>query len=286
MLEADNLSNPVTSPILGSSRLRDAVAAAQARVVADLEADASSEQHAEELSTFSQLPDTPVEHVGIAPAQVHSKEDQAGEALATVVRDSMGSSSGSSAANEQPHTGQASMHRSASPGSEDTAAFTAHGQDAGPEDSNPAESHSATLEKRPCALSIEVKSSRDPAQPESASTAAAQHAGAAASPFHSLASPNRFLEGSQSPELQASMSPGTPAGITLQPIEGPSLPCTASSVDSPSMREASDSCLSPAVTEPEEAFTPASHAEAVPRQTAPEQTVAHTGGNADPPMTV
>ena len=293
MLEADDVSNPVTSPILGSSGLRKAVAAAQARVVTDLGADEPSEQHAEEHSELGQPPDTPVERVRTVPAEGQSSERQTteaalvsvpsgceGDASAISMEDCTSSCGGTSAANDQPRTGQALMDQSAHPGLEVTVALAAHSQD-----NNPAGMRSAPLKERPCALSIEVDTSGNSTQPESASTAPAQHSGATPLPFHSLASPNRLLEGLQSPELQASMSPASPAGIALQPTAGPSPPGRPVAVDGPSMQKVSDGCLSPAATEPEDGLTPASQAEAAPRETAPEQALAHTGVNAAPPMT-
>ena len=87
---------------------------------------------------------------------------------------------------------------------------------------------------------------------------------AAASPFHTLASPLRPLDGLESPELSAHMSPGTPSQITLQPVAEATPPIVPAR--SPSMQEAQDGCLSPAVTELEgsscEGATPASCAPA------------------------
>lgn len=87
---------------------------------------------------------------------------------------------------------------------------------------------------------------------------------AAASPFHTLASPLRPLDGLESPELSAHMSPGTPSQITLQPVAEATVPIVPAR--SPSMQEAQDGCLSPAVTELEgsscEGATPASCASA------------------------
>lgn len=291
MLEAGGVSDAITSPILGSNELRSAVAAAQARAVADENAVGSLEQHADRQDELSGLPGTPAELAEIASADERSRSEQEGESAPgmepshsdshTLVRDCIDSSWCSLKAGEKPHISQAPAHEPSPSGAEGAADGAASGQDAQPEDAEPADSHTAALaHERPSALCIEVEVSSNPAWPKSTSTALAQHAGAAASPFHSLASPNRFLEGSQSPELQASMSPGTPAGISLQPAEGPSADSTAVAVDSPSMQEASDSCLSPATTVPDDAFMPASQqAEAAARRGAPAGMLAHAGGS-------
>ena len=281
MLEAGDVSNAITSPILGSAELRTAVAAAQARAAADLNAVTFLEQHADGGNELSWSPDTPAEPAEVAPADRQSKtEQEGGSALGvelshsdshTLVQVCEDSSGGSLEGGEQPCVSQAPAVE-ACPSVAEEAGDTAQGQDAGPEEAESADNHSAALRERPSALCIEVEGSSDPAWLKPASTG---HAGTAASPFHSLASPNRFLEGSQSPELQASMSPGTPAEVTLQPANGPS---TAVAVDSPSMQEALDSCLSPATTEPDEASMPASYqTEAAARRGTPAGTLAHTG---------
>ena len=301
MLEAGDVSEAIISPILGSTELRSAVAAAQARAVADVDADAPQEQQAEGHSELSQLPDTPAQQVtpaqqaSLAPADGKSGNLQErdavpelepsvseGDASATVIQDCMESSGGSLAAEEQPHISQAPAEKSASPGANNAAEVKAQGQDAGSEESKSAGSHSAALQERPSALSIDLNASSNPAQPESGGIGPAQHAGAAASLFHSLASPNRFLEGSQSPELHARMSPGTPAAVTLQPAEVLSLGSRAASAESAALQKASDSCLSPAATEPEEALTPASQqAEAAARSETPAQALPPTGRTAE-----
>ncbi len=297
MLGAGDVSEAVVSPILGSTELRTAVAAAQARVAADADADVSQEQHAEGHSELSQPPDTPAQPIApaqqasLVPADEQSRgvqdKDAApgqdpsgseGNSSSVVIQDGMESSGGSLAAGEQPHTSQAPAEELTPLGADSAAAVAAQGHDAGSEEPESAGSHSAALQGRPSALSIDANDSSSHALPEFASAASAQHAGAAASPFHSLASPNRFLEGSQSPELQARMSPGTPAAITLQPAAGPSLDIRAMSADGASVQEASDSCLSPAATEPEEALTPASQlADSAAKEGLPAQALTYPG---------
>lgn len=298
--EADHVSEAIVSPILGSTELRTAVAAAQARATADLDADESQEKQAEEQSDLSQPPVTPAQpntsaqQASSTPADKQSSAAQAvdtphglessdskGDASATVTQDCIESSGGSLSAEEEPHISQEPAEESTPLGAADATEVAAQGQDTGSEESGSVYVHSAALQVRLSALSIEVDVSSMPAQPESASTAPAQHAGGAASPYHSLASPNRFLEGLESPELHASMSPGTPAEITLQPAAGPSPGSRAASADSASVQVASDSCLSPAATEPEEALTPASQqAEAAAGSESPAQALTPMGETA------
>jgi len=334
MLEADDISDDITSPILGSSELRNAVAAAQARVtvenfpdleqnaeIADSEPDqiavASAEHTVSAPETDKQnneaavkdenkTEDIPVgtqdaltNRQGPTDGSKQEAEDSAavmgpsdveGDALPAEMWVSMDSAVSSPGADEQPSSSQALVEEASQPDRspeksdtpEGTADATVHGSKLLVQEPQASESESVDLQHAPDALSTEVHSSSTTPALSGSSTGTlarhASHAKAAASPFHTLASPIRPLEGFHSPELLASMSPGTPAQITLQPEEAAALASSARPVRSPSMQVGPESWLSPAATELEEGCTPASYrAEASTGQITPADIPAYTG---------
>ena len=345
VLEADDVSDDITSPILESSDLRSAVAAAQAREThevatgeasvhqtpeqpADVAAEhaapdatqqASLHQAGSPESASEQATECTAEHAAVAAAagraiSVAGWADLSGSSAAvddaTIASNAVNEmapadSADSDQAEAQPESAGdlLSGKLQATDVSEDTQADGM--QEAQPANaSQPAEgvsvgTGSAEAKKPPAPglapesedngarlLSIAVPSSScTPPSPAPAVLAEAARAtpgmtvvpsaGAptehaektpsmAESPFHTLASPLRTLDGLESPELSAHMSPGTPSQITLQPMAEATVPIVPAR--SPSMQEAQDGCLRPAVAELEGSFcecaTPASCATA------------------------
>ena len=337
MLEADDSSDDITSPILGSSELRNAVAAAKARVavenfpdleqnaeIADSEPDQTPVASAERtvsapetdkqnneaaVKDESKTEDIPVEtqdaltnRQGPRDGSKQEAEDSAavmgpsdveGDALPAEMWDSMDLAVSSPEADDQPSSSQALVEEASqqdrppegSDTQQGTADATVHGSESLVKEPQASDSESIDLQHAPNPLSTEIHSSSTTPALSGASTGTimqhasdAHHAKAAASPFHTLASPIRPLEGFHSPELLASMSPGTPAQITLQPEEAATLASLARAVRSPSKQVGPESWLSPAATELEEGCTPVSHrAEASTDQITPAHIPAYTG---------
>ena len=277
MLEADDVAGDITSPILRSSDLRSAVAAAQARMQAETATAEAPQQQAETADGRPKgLSETAAEHA--PPPQPAcggiAEDDESEKATGTVIQcsheqqpsvaDSEAGDEAESASLEQmseggghesepklpvdPHAAGSSVSQdpmeqaaeqvpwadsASSPGAQASAEKCA-------EQNPPAESASLSS----AALGVQVDSSSEvmitpsagvPRQ-QPAQSAAADVLASAAS-FHTLASPRRPLEGLQSPELLASMSPGTPADITLQQTETPGASPLARALGSPSGQE-------------------------------------------------
>ena len=276
MLEADDVAGDVTSPILQSSDLRSAVAAAQARMQAETATVGAPQQQAEIADGCpDELSETAAEHAPPPqPACGGIAENESEAATGTVpqcsneqrpsVADSEAGDECKSASLEQVSEGGTResklrlptlSHAAGSPASqallEQAAEQVPHADladstglqasaEKGAEQNTPAEFASTQYS----ALSVQVDSGSEamitppadvPGQQAAQDTSA--DASASASSFHTLASPLRPLEGLQSPELLACMSPGTPADITLQQTTNPSAAPSARALDSPSGQE-------------------------------------------------
>ena len=296
MLEADDVAGDVTSPILRSSDLRSAVAAAQARMQSETTMVQAPQQEAETTDGRpAGLSETAAEHAqppqlacgGIAEgesdaatgtvpqcsheqqpsvADSHVAGDVGDSASLQEVSEGPGHESGlelpegplaAGSSVSQAPLEQAAEHISQTDSADSTGLQAA--AEKGPGQNTPAESASTQYS----ALSVQVDSSSVATTTPTADVPGLQPAQdapadalASASSFHTLASPLRPLEGLQSPELLASMSPGTPADITLQQIETHSPLPSARAVGSPSGQGALQSPeLLPTVS-PE---TPAQH---------------------------
>lgn len=276
MPEADDVAGDVTSPILRSSDLCSAVAAAQARMQSETIMVQAPQQHVETADGHPKgLSETAAEHAappqpacgGIAEAESEAATGtvpQCSHEQQPSVADSVAGGQGESASLEQASEGgghesglelpedplaagssvsqapleQAAEHICQTDSADSTGLQAA--AEKGPRQKPPAESASTPS----AALSIQIDSSSETAITPSAivpgqqpAQDAAADAFASASSFHTLASPLRPLEGLQSPELLASISPGTPADITLQQIETHGPPPSARAVGSPSGQE-------------------------------------------------
>lgn len=295
MPEANDVSDDITSPIVGSSDLRSAVAAAQAKVAAkepgaaqalEQQVESQDVKHNEPSHLAAELEETSPaadsqdegDMIQVAPAdaeQAVPDASSAGDKASPNVEqqaDPASAAMASAMGSADPADAHASTEQPACQ-SADSSGLQDSSQASGEHDEQAMDGDSESLVPIPKALSIEVDSSQisyatiassdGSATQQPAQDAAPKPAAAAASPFHALASPTRPLEGLQSPELLASTSPGTPAQITLQPEETSTIQAAIHPVRSPSMQEeAEGSCLSPAVTgleEGSEGLTPASH---------------------------
>ena len=275
MPEADDVAGDITSPILQSSDLRSAVAAAQRRMQAEAAAVEAPQRQAETTDGRPRgLSGTAAEHAPPPqPACGGIEKEESDAATGTVlhcsheqqpsVADSVAGDEGESAMLEQVSEGggretgqrpesshaagssasqppleQAAQHISQADSADSRGALAAAEKTA--EQRNSAESASMPS----AALSVQVDRSSEAAITPAAGVPGQQpaqdasaNALARASSFHTLASPLRPLEGLQSPELLASMSPGTPADITLQQRVSPGAPPSARALGSPCGQE-------------------------------------------------
>ena len=276
MPEADDVAGDVTSPILRSSDLRSAVAAAQAWMQAETATAEAPQQQAETADGRPKgLSETAAEHAPpLQPACGGIAEGESEVATGSVlqcsheqqpsVADSVAGDEGQSASLEQvsecagDESGLTLPEDSHAAGSLASQAFFGQAaEQVPPADSASSTGAQASAEKDPQqnapaesapmqypGLSVQVDSSSEAAITSTAGVPgqepaqdAAALALASTSSFHTLASPLRPLEGLQSPDLLACMSPGTPADITLQQTTTPSVAPSARALDSPSGQE-------------------------------------------------